>query len=143
GIIGADSQIWQYNFYPTNPFIQYGSTAAPTTYWLSVNVSGLAAPITLTNIGWKTSTNTWMDDSVFARVGGFGTNLVTSWQPLVDPTNPTVSLDLSFALTTTNPPPTTGDTNKWLQIPDASTNGLDIKATDAKILADDFRCTST
>jgi len=28
-------------------------------------------------------------------------------------------------------------------IPDTSTNGLDVKVTDPKILADDFRCTAT
>jgi hypothetical protein len=33
--------------------------------------------------------------------------------------------------------------DKWLQIPDASTNGLDVKATDPKILADDFLCHAT
>src|SRR5262249_54907267 len=94
-IIGADSNIWLYSFYPTNTFIQQGSPAAPIVYWLSVSVSGLIGPDTLTNIGWKTSTNYWNDDSVFARVGALGTNLTTGWQPIVDPTNPTVSLDLA------------------------------------------------
>jgi len=38
GIIGSDNAIWQYNFYPTNPFVQQGSPTAPTVYWLSVSV---------------------------------------------------------------------------------------------------------
>src|SRR5262245_38547202 len=34
-------------------------------------------------------------------------------------------------------------TNKWLQIPDTSPNGLDVRALDPNPLADDFRCTLT
>jgi len=33
--------------------------------------------------------------------------------------------------------------DKWLQIADTSTNGLDVRATDPKILADDFLCHAT
>ena len=43
----------------------------------------------------------------------------------------------------TTPPPPTNVVEKWLQVPDTTPNGLDVKATDPKQLADDFRCTAT
>lgn len=36
-----------------------------------------------------------------------------------------------------------GDPTKWLQLPDLTTNGLDVLATQPKILANDFLCTNT
>lgn len=141
GILGSDTSIWQYNFYPTNPFVQQGSTSAPTVYWLSVNAIGV---IGTTNIGWKTSTNYWNDDSVFARVAG--TNLTTSWQPLTDPANTNISLDLAFALTMPQPtnPPCCPDTNgvKYTQQPDLD-GGYNVLDSEGTLLASPFVCTNT
>jgi len=61
---------------------------------------------------------------------------------LRDPTNQEISLDLFLCAYYTNTPPP-GDTNKWLQIPDTSQNGLDVLDTGPNPLADDFRCTAT
>lgn len=97
GILGYDYMIFQYNFYPANPFVQQGSAAAPQTYWLSVTAGQNTAPF-----GWKTSTNQWGDVAVY------GHGLQGDWQRMLDPRTQ-VPLSLSFALTTTNvanPPPT-------------------------------------
>src|SRR5262249_233900 len=107
-------------------------------YWLSA----YAQPAAGTFFGWKTSTNHWNDDAVIGHVTATGT-AVGDWKELRDPRLPTfVSLDLAFLL---NNGPTSADCDpqlkpKWVQYPDPSTNGLDVKATRPKILADDFRC---
>lgn len=88
-----DMIIWQYNFYPTNPFVQQGTPENPVVYWLSVTVP---AP---SQIGWKTSTKHWNDDAVWVETDSGG-NPVMPWKDLRDPFEPTVSLDLAFALTT-------------------------------------------
>lgn len=136
-IFPMDTNIWQYNFYPTNPFIQYGTPAAPITYWLSVTVRQ-AAPGT---VGWKTSTNHWNDDAVFGHTDGSG-NFIGIWQDLRDPTNPAVSLDLSFALTT--PPPCCPETNgvKTVQEPDTE-GGFNLLDSGDTMLASQFVCTNT
>ena len=138
-ILGPDHLIWQYNFYPTNPFVQQGSATAPAVYWLSVS-----AGANIKMFGWKTATNHWNDDAVYGHLDPAGGQLVGAWQELRDPKNPTGrSLDMAFALTTTpippNPPPP--PTNKWVQFPDQF-NGLDIKAVSPNIVADDFLCTA-
>jgi hypothetical protein len=135
-ILGQDHLIWQYNFYPTDPFVQQGLSTAPVVYWLS-----MTAGANIQRFGWKTSTNHWGDDAVFGHLDAAGGNPVGDWQELRDPktTGNRRSLDLAFALTTpqiiTNPPPAT---NKWVQYPDP--NGLDVDATRPNILADDFLC---
>jgi hypothetical protein len=133
-IMGSDTKIWQYNFYPTKPFIQTGTLQKPIVYWLSATTSPNL------NVGWKTSTNHWNDRAVY----GHGLTAVPDWKPLNDPRTQ-VPLDLSFALTTTqtptNPPPTNPPVQiKFLQNPDRTTNGLDVRATARDILADDFKC---
>jgi hypothetical protein len=92
-LIGFDHVIWQYNFYPTNPFVQEGTPTKPVVYWLSVTVPMPA------QIGWKTSTNHWNDDAVFGHVDGQG-NPLHDWMEMYDPRDTNISLDLSFALTT-------------------------------------------
>ena len=133
--MGYDQQIWQYNFYPTNPFVQQGTDTAPVVYWLSMTAGTSVVPF-----GWKTSKRHWNDDAAFARVDPLGN--VGPWQELRDPRSAAngPSLDLAFALTTgplvTNPPPA----NKWAQYPDQ--NGYDVNATFPNIVADDFPCTA-
>lgn len=135
-ILGPDFQIWQYNFYPTNPFVQQGTPQVPVVYWLAVTAGTNQVPF-----GWKTSTNHWNDDAVVGHLGPNGTPLL-DWQDLRDPRSLALkSLDLAFALTTgpliTNPPPA----NKWAQYPDPFF-GLDVNATFPNIVADDFLCTA-
>jgi hypothetical protein len=136
-LVGVDHLIWQYNFYPTNPFVQQGSLNQPVVYWLSMTAGAVVQPL-----GWKTATNHWNDDAVYGHLDAAGTPL-GDWQELRDPKDPAAarSLDLSFALTTReipNPPPP--PTNKWVQYPDQF-NGLDVNDTFPNILADDFLCT--
>ena len=76
--MGTDNAIYQYNFYPTNPFVQSGTLSAPKTYWLAVSVSGTTQPI-----GWKTSTNQWHDAAAFSHMNG--TNVNGDWQPIPNP----------------------------------------------------------
>ena len=114
-------------------------------YWLSVTaMTGPAGTAGGSLFGWKTSNTNWNDNAVFGHLDTTGA-LVGAWQELFDPeaASAPVSLDLAFALTTTstltNPPPS--PTNKWLQLPNVQ-NGLDVKATIADVLADDFLCTA-
>jgi hypothetical protein len=145
--MGSDFAIYQYNFYPTNPFVQNGSLSTPQTYWLCVSVTGTSQPV-----GWKTSTNHWNDDAVFSHMSG--TNVAGDWQ-LIENTIAGNNLDLSFALTTaapTNPPPPV-DTNsvKYSQLP-CLTSVRDTNCTNCICyelasgpqywMADDFLCTN-
>ena len=101
-IVGSDSQIWYYCFYPTNPPIQQGSTSNPKTYWLAVFAqmpTGAQSPF-----GWKTTTNVQHDISVHAPWPGVfcPTNITGTgfpWTPTFDTFNS--PLDLAFKLTTT------------------------------------------
>jgi hypothetical protein len=136
-ILGPDYMIWQYNFYPTNPFVQQGSPNNPLVYWLSVTAGANTAMF-----GWKTATNHWNDDAVYGHLDPNG-NPLLDWKELRDPNSAVNrSLDMAFAITTppavTNPPPQTA-TNKWVQLPDVQA-GLDVKATFQSIVADDFPC---
>src|SRR5205823_1904914 len=70
---------------------------------------------------------------VFGHVDTNGIPL-SDWHELRRPPYYTNSLDLAFEIITTPA------TNKWLQVPDTSYNGMDVKATAPKMLADDFRC---
>jgi hypothetical protein len=89
-----DTIIWQYNFYPTNPFVQEGTPKNPVVYWLSVTVN-----LADRQVGWKTSTNHWNDDSVWVETDAEGHPLLP-WKEIRDPFEPATSLDLAFALTT-------------------------------------------
>jgi hypothetical protein len=137
GYIGSDTVIWEYVFpVPTNapPCIQTNGNI----YWLSVS-----ADCTGTNLfGWKTCPTNFNDNAVYGHVDVNNLPLM-DWNKLERPPSNS-PLDLSFTITTmTNRPPTIRLLDKWLQIPDTSTNGLDVRATKFKILADDFLCTNT
>jgi hypothetical protein len=133
-----ERQAYYYCFFPTNPFVQLGSTSQPTIYWLSV----YAQLQTTMAFGWKTSLDRFQDDAVWGQWTGVPPT--GGWTELRDPTNN--SLNLSFKLTTpTNqPPPCCPDTNvvKFLQRPNVI-NGLDVLASYDMTLADDFLCTNS
>jgi hypothetical protein len=98
-IIGPDTQVWYYCFYPTN-LNQTGTPTAPTTYWLMAYAQ---LPTTVTNMyGWKTTTNVQHDTSVFAPWPGGPPPSGWGWTPNRLPTG--APFDLAFKLTTpTNP----------------------------------------
>jgi hypothetical protein len=139
GSVSPENVIWRYNFTPKQPYCQKGSTNAPTTYWLSVSARTTTPGLLF---GWKTSTNHWNDDAVWGHATATGT-AVGDWKDLHDPLTG-ISLDLAF-LINTGPPSADCDPNlnpppKFVQWPDPSTNGLDVRATAPKILGDDFLC---
>ncbi|HZV36428.1 MAG TPA: hypothetical protein VFB72_17760, partial [Verrucomicrobiae bacterium] len=142
-ILGPDNLIWQYNFYPSNPFVQQGSPNSPVVYWLSMTTGNNTSSTTSGALmGWKTSTNQLLDNAVFGHLDAAG-NPLSDWKELISPVSGNQrSLDLSFVLTTpeviTNPPP---PPNKWLQPPNLL-NGYDVDATAPFVAADDFLCTN-
>jgi hypothetical protein len=83
---------------PTNnAFIQEEGTI----YWLDISVE-------TTNgwWGWKTTTNHWNDDAVWADLPVFNTN---QWNELRDPIEPEISLDLAFIINELEPEIDWGD----------------------------------
>jgi hypothetical protein len=145
-VLGTEFILWQYNFYPTNPFVQkFG-----TNYWLSVQAGTAQTGTSQPLFGWKTTaTNHWNDDAVFGHVDPASGQAVGDWKELIDPKTPAGtpqrSLDFSFVLTTppivTNPPPPPPPPAKWLQPPNLDL-GYDIAATLPYVVADDFLCTN-
>ena len=134
GFYLPDTQVYYYVFYPTNAFLQQGTPQSPVTYWLSVYC------LDNSFFGWKTSTNAFQDAAVWAF---WPPSTGNTWTPMTDPDfgGP---LNMAFKITTsTNQPPVPTVTTKFIQYPDRSTNGLDVRATQPKILADDFKCIRT
>jgi hypothetical protein len=151
-IIGPDSEAWLYCFFPTNPFIQTGTIAVPTVYWLAAYAEGQNFGPQYDNTpqyGWKTTFTVQNDTSVFNAWGGAMPPNNVPWNPNTVPANAPAGgqpLDLAFELTTatntiTSCCPDT-DTLKYEQPPNL-TNGIDVDATSARggVLADDFPCT--
>jgi hypothetical protein len=141
--MGPDHTLFQYNFYPKQPYIQTGTTVNPKVYWLGVSMQN-DDPFQ----GWKTSTNHLGPDfAVLGHYDASGTN-VTGWKTLFDPRFANVGLDFSFALTTTppsNPPPpqcVEGPGVKFVQ-PPKTDGGWDVWDSGPWVLADDFICTNT
>jgi hypothetical protein len=90
GLIGADTQIWRYDFFPFVPscFVQDGGPFANNKlFWVTVSYLPAAGTANNDVFGWKTSTRHFQDAAVY------GTNGV-NWKPLADPRNGTV-IDLS------------------------------------------------
>ena len=75
----ADTQAYYYCFYPTNAFVQQGTAASPTNYWLVAytQVAGWSLSPLLT-YGWKTTLTPYNDGAVW------GHYLATSGQPIGD-----------------------------------------------------------
>ncbi len=143
-ILGTDHIVWQYNFYPdaANIFVQQGTPSNPVMYWLSVTAGNI-----IESFGWMTAATNAYDNAVFGHLDSTGTPL-NDWNELISPPTPgqvSRSLDLAFALTTTNqptPPPPPPTASKWVQDPDLA-NGYDINASSVDqtlTLADDFPC---
>ena len=95
--LGFDQTVWQYNFYPLEPFTQEGpgSTGKPRVYWLDVTCilpSGSGEVF-----GWKTSVEHWNDDAVFGDTDNPGAPPYY-WHELIDPRTG-LSVDLAFVIT--------------------------------------------
>jgi hypothetical protein len=96
-ILGPDTVVWYYCFYPTNLY-QCGSNTAPITYWLAAFAE---LPRCVTNVfGWKTTTSVQHDISVHAPWGGYNMAPPNTWQPNYQYTNQNGPFDLAFKLTT-------------------------------------------
>ncbi len=94
-IVGTDTKLWYYCFYPTN-FYQCGTSNNHRIYWLSVFAQ---LPNGVTNVfGWKTTTNLHTDVSVHAPWPGFGPPNV-SWKRTAI-TLATNYVDLAFKINT-------------------------------------------
>jgi hypothetical protein len=131
-IVGTDTRVYRYHF--NVPLGLAFTVTSNKVYWLSTT-----AFQTANNFGWKTciTNDHFQDDGVFGPTQIPATN---QWKDLhYPPTHPLSPLtaDLAFALNSTVV------VDKWLQIPDTSTNGLDVRATLPKVLADDFLCNYT
>ena len=141
---GNDSQAWYYCFYPTNPFVQTGSSAAPQTYWLAAYAQ-LPLGTTGYAYGWKT-TLFFQNGTVFAPWPGFVPTNNPGWLYTAQSGSGPL-FDLSFLLTTpTNPPPPPVlcvETNgvKYEQGPNLN-GGYDVLDS-TFTLADDFVCTNS
>jgi hypothetical protein len=143
-IVGGDSQAWYYCFYPTNPFVQQGTAANPTNYWLAVRAQ-ISDQTPTALFGWKTSLIPYNDAAVWGTVLPTSGLPIGNWQSMINPLT-LKQIDLSFKLTTpTNQPPPTQcmDTNdgvKYVQGPNLN-GGYDVW-NGPYVLADDFVCTN-
>ena len=147
-IMGGDTVVWYYCFYPTNPFVQLGTATAPTNYWLAIRAQ-VADSNTNIIFGWKSSIIPYQDPAVWGTfAGGLPDG---NWQSMTNPLTQQ-QLDLSMLLTTSNtptpPPCVDGNGVKYDQEPNLS-GGYDIwnsfpiptQATDGPwVVADDFVC---
>lgn len=96
-LMGADHQIWQYDFFPQDPFVQQGTPALPHTYWLSVVASNVPNKF----FGWKTTRDHYNDFAVYAPALLAGTTFPPPLQPWQMLTNlQGKGRELSFKLTT-------------------------------------------
>lgn len=140
-IMGGDSQAWYYCFYPTNPFVQQGTAANPTNYWLAVSAQ-MSDQTPMALFGWKTSLIHYNDAAAWGTVDASGLP-VGNWQSMTNPINQQ-QVDLSFKLTTPLPRPVLcveSDYEKHVQGPNIN-GGYDVWNT-PYVLADDFVCTNT
>ena len=151
-ILGGDTMVWYYCFYPTNPFVQQGTPAFPTNYWLAAH-AGVVNP---TNFiyGWKTSTLLYNDTAAWVPATGGMPITGAPWTPFYNPFNTNQPINLSFKLNTpSNAPVTCVETDqvKYVQGPNLN-NGFDVWNSSSKppgvadgpwVLADDFVCTNT
>ncbi|MDD5134164.1 MAG: GEVED domain-containing protein, partial [Phycisphaerae bacterium] len=145
----GDHQVWKYDIYidPADAFIQQGTPDNPLIYWLELRVNKAYNP-DANGFGWKTSTEHWNDDAVFAN--GAIYPWVSGWSELrYPPGHPysPESLDMAFAITTGAEPNIPEDPNlKYLQPPDTTEMGIDVRFDRSdgimRTLADDFPCTS-
>lgn len=101
-IIGFDTQVWQYNFFPqplpTDPFPELFVQEEGTIYWLNV----VARPVDGQSLfGWKTSLDHFNDDAVFGDTPDVALPPLT-WSEMRYPLGHPFegqSIDLAFVIT--------------------------------------------
>lgn len=146
----GDTICYQYDFQiPLNQaFFQAGSLSQPKVYWLDLQA---VVPGPVPQFGWKTSTNHWNDDAVWA-LGGEPYDVWAGMPPWNDLRYPPghqqfpSSMDLAFRI---NGLDETSEDIKWSQPPVlyAPTNGYNgwneksVYESDY-IVADDWVCTN-
>ncbi|MDD4051949.1 MAG: dockerin type I domain-containing protein [candidate division Zixibacteria bacterium] len=92
-LAGDHQAYFQYNvFLPENMWFYQEQGMI---YWL--NISAIVADPTVTQWGWKSTQNHWMDDAVWATWGGL------AWDDMFEPPMFVQSLDLSFVITAGKP----------------------------------------
>jgi hypothetical protein len=90
---------WEFCFTPTNPYLQTGTLAADTVYWLVASAGGIPSTYVF---GWKTSTTNWNDPAVWGSWDGVTGQPMGNWTPIPNPFTG-AQLDLSFEVfTSTN-----------------------------------------
>ncbi|MHC4478785.1 MAG: DUF7901 domain-containing protein, partial [Planctomycetota bacterium] len=144
----GDQQVWQVDFEidPRVAFRQKGTPENPVIYWLEANAQ--TSQTTSKKLGWKTSTDHWNDDAVWWdwRIYPIPRVYRELRYPLGHPNSPN-SIDMAFMLSTTAEANEPNGPVKWLQRPDKTPNGMDIRCDRSdqvpRVLADDFSCTTT
>lgn len=148
-ITNGDHRIWLYEIpIDSNAFVQQGSPTNPIIYWLDAYVEVNSIP-SGAQFGWKTSGETMhrIDDAVWSTDNG------TTWNEMRYPPNHPQymdSVDLAFAVITgqtTEPNEPNIPNAKYIQRPDLTSTGIDIRVDDGdglpRLIADDFPCTTT
>jgi hypothetical protein len=144
----GDQHVWQVDIEidPRVAFRQRGTPDDPNTYWLEVNASTSWATNPL--LGWKTSVDHWNDDAAWWdwRIYPIPRVYRELRYPQDHPYEPN-SIDMAFMISTTAEANEPNGTIKWLQRPDETPNGMDIRCDRSdqipRWLADDFSCTTT
>ena len=93
--------VWQYNFYPQEPFEQLGTVDESIVYWLSVDAKVQGDDLDA-EFGWKTSLDHWNDDAVWIDAPDHNPSW-DDWQELFHPDPPAtypdgLSLDMAFVI---------------------------------------------
>ena len=96
-------EVWQYNFYPKDPFTQVGTDEVPVVYWLQV-----WAMVPLSDaqerFGWKTSLTHYNDDAVtWANPGDYWIELNYPAEHPFYQVPGSDSMDMAFVITTPEP----------------------------------------
>jgi hypothetical protein len=145
----GDHMIWQYDITidSNQAFVQEGDPCQPIVYWLDAYVVLEPTSPADANFGWKTSMEHWNDDAVWSGNNG------NIWNEMrYPPGHPYApdSVDLAFSIITgqTTEPNEPNEPNipnaKYIQWPDLTPNGIDIRLDDAdgvtRHIADDFPC---
>lgn len=117
GLIGADTEIWRYDFFPFVPscFVQDGGPFANgRTYWLTVSYLPQTSGGGNYVFGWKTSTKHWKDAAVFGSS--------PAWNPMFDPRTG-AQLDLAKVVWKF---PVTGINKDMLNTTSATADGIQV-----------------
>jgi hypothetical protein len=144
----GDQQVWQVDFDidPRVAFRQRGTQENPVIYWLEANAQ--TSMSSNKRLGWKTSTDHWNDDGVWWdwRIYPIPRIYRELRYPPGHPNEPN-SMDMAFMISTTAEANEPNGPVKWLQRPDETPNGMDIRCDRSdqvpRWLADDFSCTTT